>query len=102
MKTYNNNLFRAISMTLMFGALITLGTGCDRTCIDPWVDCYGECPSQEEGDQAVRDCIDDCRVKYPNGQPIDAFSQCAVECYKKSREACVDRCGDQLQRCLDE
>ena len=101
MKTYNNNLFRAISMTLI-GASFTFSTGCQNTCIDQWADCYNNCPSQEEGDQAVRDCIDDCLVKYPNGQPIGAFSLCAVECYKKSREACVDRCGDQLQRCLGE
>ena len=102
MKTHQKRLFHALITLLIISVWAVFGTGCSNECITQWADCYNRCPTQEDGDRAVRDCIDDCLVKYPNGQPVEAFSQCAVACYNKSREACVDRCGDALERCLDE
>lgn len=101
MKAQKTHFTQLLSLMFLAGILMIFSTACENECVSQWAECYNRCPSQEEGDQAVSNCMDDCRAKYPNGQPIDEFSQCVVACYNKSREACVDRCGDQLQRCLD-
>lgn len=100
MKANKNNFFRVVSWTILWGSIISATLSCSSTCIDQWATCYNACPSQEEADQAVQDCLEDCRARFPND--VQAWSECAIGCYNRSREACVDRCGDALHRCLAE
>ncbi|WPP49474.1 hypothetical protein [Catalinimonas niigatensis] len=98
MKAFKNNLRHSISMITVLAGLLFVSTACENECVSQWSECYNRCPTQEEGDRAVGDCIEGCRAQYSD---MLAFSKCAVACYNRSREACVDQCGDQLQRCLD-
>jgi hypothetical protein len=52
MKKHKSNFLRILPMTIMLGSLITFSASFGNACIRQWSDCYNECPSQEEGDQA--------------------------------------------------
>lgn len=92
MKTYKHIRLTTIFSMLILFLLVGLNINCKGACIEEWKECRTNCPTQDEGEQAVQDCLRNCN---PNEE------LCMYRCTKLSREKCTDLCGDQLSRCLD-
>ena len=92
MKTNKNNRLTTIFSLLILFLLVSLNVNCKGACVEEWKECRNNCPTQEEGEEAVKDCLGNC-------QPGDKL--CMLRCTKLSREKCTNLCGDQLARCLD-
>ncbi len=79
-------------LIMAMGLLGSLNLSCKGACVEEWKECRNNCPTEEEGEQAVQYCLADC-------QPGDKL--CMLRCTKLSREKCTDQCGNSLGRCLD-
>lgn len=92
MKTYKHNRLRTIFTIVMLFLLVGLNINCKGACVEEWKECREKCPTQTEGEEAVKHCLSNCN-------PNDKL--CMYHCTKLSREKCTDICGDKLQRCLN-
>ena len=80
-------------LILAMGLLGSLNQSCKGACTTQWKECCNNCPTEEEGELAVQECLAHCN-------PADKL--CMYRCTKKKKKKCTDLCGDALGRCLDD